>query len=389
MSRLQELIDRLCPNGVEYYLLGDIASFSQGLQVPINQQHLIKEDGDIRFLRIIDYTNSDEPPRYIKKPNDKYIKKNNELIMIRYGTPGKVCLDYEGAIANNMFKIDFKSKNINIKFMYYYLSQAKIYNFLLNSIKSTMPSINFGIVSKISVPVPPLEVQREIVHILDDFTLLSAELSAELKARQNQLEFYRNSLLKIYNEVKNCSLKDISEYSKLRISSDKLNENNYVGVDNLLQNKRGKKKSEYVPNVGNSTQYNNGDILIGNIRPYLKKIWLADCLGGTNGDVLVIHITDKNVYPRYLYYILSSNNFFDYDNSNSKGAKMPRGNKNSIMNYKLYLPEFQEQIRISNMLEKFEKLSNSISDGIPAEIELRQKQYEYYRDKLLTFKELK
>ena len=129
--------------------------------------------------------------------------------------------------------------------------------------------------------------------------------------------------------------------------------------------------------------------MIGNIRPYLKKIWFADNEGGTNGDVLVIHITDNNVLPEYLYYVLSSDKFFNYDNCNSKGAKMPRGNKEAVMNYRFYLPSKDMQLQIVNVLNKFENLCNNILEGLPAEIEKRQKQYEYYRDKLLTFKELK
>lgn len=184
-------------------------------------------------------------------------------------------------------------------------------------------------------------------------------------------------------------MKDIAEYSKDRIDAIELNESNYVGVDNLLQNKMGKKNSKHVPITGNSTKYIEKDILIGNIRPYLKKIWLANCIGGTNGDVLVIHVNNKKIIPEYLYLILSSNSFFYYNNRNAKGAKMPRGDRKAIMNFKFCLPPLEEQKRIVAILDKFEKLCNDISEGLPAEIELRQKQYEYYRDKLLTFKELK
>ncbi|MEE3704886.1 restriction endonuclease subunit S [Campylobacter sp. CX2-8023-23] len=235
------------------------------------------------------------------------------------------------------------------------------------------------------IPVPPLEVQCEIVRILDNFTLLSAELSA----RQKQFEYYKNYLLKSYDRQDNACLKDIAEYSKDRIKANELNEDNYIGVDNLLQNKQGKVKSSYIPKEGNFTKYQEKDILIGNIRPYLKKIWFADNVGGTNGDVLAIRITDNNVIPEYLYFILSSDKFFNYDNSNSKGAKMPRGNKEAVMNYKFYLPSKDEQLKIVNKLNKFEIICNDISQGLPAEIEARQKQYEYYRDKLLAFKELK
>ena len=170
-----------------------------------------------------------------------------------------------------------------------------------------------------------------------------------------------------------------------RIRFDKLDKNNYVGVDNLIQNRQGKTISTHLPKSGNSTKYNINDILIGNIRPYLKKIWLADIFGGTNGDVLVIHPTDKNVDPRFLYQILADDSFFEYNMQNAKGAKMPRGNKSKIMEYKIPIPSIEEQERIVSILDKFDILTNSISEGLPKEIELRKKQYEYYRDLLLTF----
>jgi len=187
-------------------------------------------------------------------------------------------------------------------------------------------------------------------------------------------------------------LGEVSEYSRVRIASANLNRKNYVGVDNLLQNRDGKTDSIYVPKEGNSTGYSANDILIGNIRPYLKKIWHADCVGGTNGDVLVIHPTDKNINPRYLYQVLADDKFFDYNMQHAKGAKMPRGNKSKIMEYSIPIPypnnptkSLEEQNRIVSILDKFEKLTTSITEGLPREIELRQKQYEYYRNMLLSF----
>ena len=187
--------------------------------------------------------------------------------------------------------------------------------------------------------------------------------------------------------MRKIKLSSIATYSRDRISATEIDAETYVGVDNLLQNKKGKVKATYVPKTGNLLAYNAGDILIGNIRPYLRKIWLADSKGGTNGDVLVIRTIDKNVLNRFLYYVLSDERFFLYDNNNAKGAKMPRGDKNAVMEYELYLPDLETQKRIVDVLDNFEKICNDLNIGLPAEIEARQKQYEYYRDKLLTFKE--
>lgn len=190
--------------------------------------------------------------------------------------------------------------------------------------------------------------------------------------------------------IKWQKLGEVASYSKDRISVENLHSENYVGVDNLLQNRAGKKSAEYVPSIGRCTEYKLNDILIGNIRPYLKKIWLADNNGGTNGDVLDIRVLDTTILlPRYLFYVLSSDKFFNYDMQHSKGAKMPRGNKDAVMNYPIPIPPLEEQQRIVSILDRFDKLCNDISEGLPAEINARQKQYEYYRDKLLTFKEKK
>ena len=183
-------------------------------------------------------------------------------------------------------------------------------------------------------------------------------------------------------------LSDVAEYRNKRIDATEVDENSYIGVDNLLPDKAGRKPSEYVPTEGRLIRFEENDVLIGNIRPYLKKIWLSDCSGGTNGDVLAIGILDtESLYPRYLYYVLSSDGFFAYDNQYAKGAKMPRGNKEAVMKYSFALPAYAEQVRIAELLDRFDMLCNDITEGLPAEIEARRQQYEYYRDKLLAFKE--
>lgn len=176
-------------------------------------------------------------------------------------------------------------------------------------------------------------------------------------------------------------LNEIAHYAKKRIDATEINENTYVGVENLLQNKRGKTIPSSVPNSGKVIQFQKGDILIGNIRPYLKKIWLSDCMGGTNGDVLAIQINDRTqITPEFLYYVMSSEKFFLYDVQNSKGAKMPRGDKEAVMKYKLPVPPLEVQHEIVHFLDSFTLLIVELI----AELTARKKQYEFYRDKLLT-----
>lgn len=176
-------------------------------------------------------------------------------------------------------------------------------------------------------------------------------------------------------------LGQVAEYSKSRISYDKVDEENYVGVDNLLPNQAGKTNSNYLPKSGTLIEYIPNDILIGNIRPYLKKIWHSDRSGGTNGDVLVIRSIYNELNPRYLYQVLSDNSFFNYNVQNSKGAKMPRGDKEAILKYLIPIPPLDVQDEIVRILDAF----TAITAELTAELNMREKQYQYYRDKLLTF----
>ena len=226
-----------------------------------------------------------------------------------------------------------------------------------------------------------------------------AELQAELQMRRKQYEYYRTQLLTPHSDCNSAdntddckwvfkALGDITFLAKERIPAEELSEDNYVSVENLLSNKLGKTLSESVPVEGAFIKYIKNDILVGNIRPYLRKIWFADTDGGTNGDVLTIRIKEAyktQILPRFLFHVLSSEEFFFYDTNFSKGAKMPRGDKDKVMQYPVVIPSLKEQERIVSILDKFEALTTSLSDGIPAEQALQQKRYEYYRDKLLTF----
>ena len=183
-------------------------------------------------------------------------------------------------------------------------------------------------------------------------------------------------------------LSEVAFYAKTRISSKTLTPNSYVGVENLLKDKLGRMECTKTP-TGMVIEYMPNDILIGNIRPYLRKIWKANCTGGTNGDVLCIRIkkeTKDCISTDYLYHVLASELFFNYDIKCSKGAKMPRGDKELIMKYEVPIPPIEEQNRIVAILDRFAALTTSLQHGLPAEITARRQQYEYYRDKLLDFK---
>lgn len=176
---------------------------------------------------------------------------------------------------------------------------------------------------------------------------------------------------------------DVAAYATARVSPADITVSTYIGVENLLPNAAGRVDAASVPARGGLIGYVCDDILIGNIRPYLKKIWLADRDGATNGDVLVVRISPAYrdlIIPRFLFYLLSSEQFFAHDMQHAKGAKMPRGDKAAILQYKVPVPPVDVQRAIVEGLDAFTVLHAELE----SELDARQLQYAYYRDSLLA-----
>ena len=384
MTKLDRLIAELCPDGVEYATIGDIGDVCMCKRIFREQTG---PSGDVPFFKI--GTFGKEPDSFIPQDLfDEYRMKYSfpnvgDILISAAGTIGRT-VTYNGELAyfqdSNIVWVNNDESKILNRFLFYFYSLQP----WTVSTGGTISRLYNDSIRRTAIPLPPLPVQHEIVHILDNFT----ELTAELTARKKQYEYYRNELLSFGDDVPMVPLGEVAQYSKTRINAAKLDSNNYVGVDNILPNTSGKMVSSYAPEHGVFTRFDKDDVLIGNIRPYLKKIWLSDITGGTNGDVLVVHRTDNILLPRFLYQLLASDKFFAYDMQHAKGAKMPRGSKESVMQYRIPLPSLAEQARIVAILDQFDTLTTDLTGGLPAEIEARQQQYEYYRDKLLTFKEI-
>ena len=402
MSKLEELIARLCPDGVEYKSLGEVATISRGGNF---QKKDFVEQGKpcIHYGQI--YTKyglfADKTFTFIDEgcfAKQKKAQKNDIVMAVTSENIEDVCKclawigDDEVAVSGHSAIIHH---TLDPKYLTYFFHSEHFFKQKKKFAHGTkVIEVTPDKLTSIKLPVPPLEVQREIVHILDSYTTsnneLKEQLEKELAARQKQYEWYKRNLIEDISDSRDLfRLKDVASYVRERVYIDTISKKNYVGVENLLQDKKGKTDATTIPSSGNVIGFKKDDILLGNIRPYLKKIWFADIEGGTNGDVLAIRANNRLILPKYLYYILSTDSFFLYDNSHSKGAKMPRGNKEAIMDYEFSLPPLSEQQRVVDILDRFDALCNDITNGLPAEIEARKKQYEYYRDKLLTFKELK
>jgi type I restriction enzyme S subunit len=164
-------------------------------------------------------------------------------------------------------------------------------------------------------------------------------------------------------------LKEVAYYIKEKISVFKLSEENYISTDNILQNKMGITNAVSLPPKDSKvTNYVKDDILISNIRPYLKKIWFSDRKGGCSADVLALRINDKH-YPKFIYYALHDDNFFDYVMQGVKGTKMPRGDKEQIIYFETPKLEYTDQQKIASVLSALDakiELNNKINSELEA-----------------------
>lgn len=171
---------------------------------------------------------------------------------------------------------------------------------------------------------------------------------------------------KTMNSWKSIKLSDVCYFSSDKIEVSNLSLENYVSTENILPNKSGICRAANLPNTPLTVAFNFGDILLSNIRPYFKKIWLANFNGGCSNDVLVLK-AKESIDTKFLYYILSDNKFFDYDTANSKGTKMPRGDKAAIMNYEFSLPPLDVQKKIAGVLGALDdkiELNNRINNNL-------------------------
>ena len=150
-------------------------------------------------------------------------------------------------------------------------------------------------------------------------------------------------------EWEKCTLEDVINFSTTRVNSSELNKDNYVSTENMLQDYQGIVKAKSVPEDVNVVSFSCGDVLISNIRPYLKKVWKATFNGGCSSDVFVLKAND-NIESDYLHYVIANDKFINFVMSGTKGVKMPRGDKKQMETYSLSLPQIQEQHKIARLL---------------------------------------
>lgn len=397
MSKIEQLIQEMCPDGVERVALGDVANTVSGLKGKTKADF---EGGNAQFATYTNVFNNPildiSDPAYVsirdsEKQNELHIGDvlvtgSSEVADEVGMTSAVVDLPNQNLYFNSFcFALRFENPQMILPgFSAHLFRSRRIREQIVRTANGvTRYNVSKPRFMKIQIPLPPLEVQEEIVRVLDSFLELDHELEEEIAGREKQLTELQDSFLDSGWET--VRLGDLIEYSRARVKSADLNPHDYTGVENLLQDFEGRMPGDKLPPTNSVVRYEPGDVLLGNIRPYLKKAWLADAEGGASNDVLVLSIqrdSKSALLPAWLHRVITGNSFLHYNISNSKGAKMPRGDKKMILDYQIPLPPLEVQEKIATKLDTF----TEYIDNLKRERELRQKQYEHYRDQLLDFK---
>ena len=388
MSKLDELIKELCPNGVEYKELGEIVKSQRGKTIT---KELIK-DGDIPVI-----SGGQKPAYYHNESN----RKGEVITVAGSGAYAGFVMYWDKPIfVSDAFSIECDKSYLNIKYIYYFLQNNQM---KIHSLKKGggVPHVYFKDMQKFLVPVPPLEVQDEIVKILDNYTKsveeLKEKLNEELTARKKQYSWYRDYLLKFENKVEIVKLKDIAT-EMYRGNGIKREEVRETGIPCV---RYGEIYTEYGISFEKTKSYTDenlitnkkyieyGDILfaitgesveeIGKSTAYIGK---EKCLVG--GDILVMkHKQD----PVYLSYVLSTENAQKQKSKGKIKSKVVHTNATDIGEIEIPLPPLEVQKRIVEVLDNFEKTCKELNIELSSEIEIKQKEYEFIRNYLLTFEE--
>ncbi len=379
MSKLQELIKELCPDGVEFRKLGEVCEIYTGGEPP---KDTIKGD------------NKDEKHVYPVWANGKEVygysstyKIDKDATVISSIGANTGSIYFRKAYFTPIIRLKVlvpKNNNLISKYLYYYLSTV---TFVVKS--SSVPNMNANEVKKLEIPLPSLEVQNEIVRILDTFTAHTAELQAELQARKEQYEYYRNKLLTFdendervkwikLGEIGNtCMCKRIMKHQ----TSD-IGEVPFFKIGTFGKEADAFISYELYDEYKNKYSFpRKGEILISASGTIGRTvIYDGQDAYFQDSNIIWIQNDESKVLNKYLYY------YYQIIEWNVEGGTIKRLYNTNLSKTIIAYPPLSEQKRIISILDKFESLVNDLSEGLPAEIAAVQEQYEYYRNKLLTFK---
>ena len=404
MSRLAELIEELCPDGVEYKSIGSFAQCVAGATP--NSKDPSLWDGNIPWMssgevnkRIIRSTDRCITQRGFDSCSTKMIPAGAVVVALagQGKTRGTVARTRIELCTNQSLCAIISDANVDSDFLFHYLVSQ--YNNLraVSSGDGTRGGLNLKMIREYRVPVPPLEVQREIVRILDQFTTLEAELEAELEARRAQYEHYRNHLLSYESlaargPVEMVNLGDVALRVVTGVTPQASNARYYEGGSNPwirtqdVNFNRISVASEFVTDAAIDelplkwVKANCVIVAISGASAGRSALLGIDAV--TNQHCCNLEIDPKRADYRYVYYSIAAR--YNELRSLGRGA---RGDLNVsiIKSFEIPLPSVDQQSAVADLLDHFDALVNDISSGLPAEIAARRAQYEHYRDRLLSF----
>ncbi|MFW2582994.1 restriction endonuclease subunit S [Corynebacterium amycolatum] len=401
MNQIEKLIEELCPDGVEYKPLGEVGTFSRGGGV---QKKDFTESGIgcIHYGQIYTHygISATETKSFVSSLTFSKAKKAQPGDIIIADTSENdedlckaVAWLGEDSVAVSNHTLIFTTE-LNPKFVSYFLRslpfQKQKRKFVFGTKVRSISGTNMG---KILLPCPPLEIQQEIVKILDTFQSLEAELEAELEARKKQIGFYRDTLIHTDSHPL-IKFEDIAEFRYgLTATAQETGSYRFLRITDIdgngkIRNQERKFLDRQV--VEQKYVLSPGDLLIARTGASYGKCAI------TEGEEQAVYasflirmkVDEEIANPRFVWHFMQSNHYWQQANFLVSKAGQPQFNANAIKRVTIPVPPLEEQQRIVNILDKFDALVNDLTSGLPAEIEARRKQYEYYRDQLLTFKEL-
>lgn len=389
MSKLEELIQQYCPDGVKYKKLGEICNLSRG---KVYSKSYIEENAGKYPVYSSQTANNGELGRI-----STYDYDGEYLTWTTDGAYAGTIFYRKGkfSITNVCGLISTKGDNLNIKFLFYWLS-IKAPDYVYRGMGN--PKLMSNQMEPIKIPVPPLPVQEEIVRILDSFTELQAELQAELQKRLQQYNYYRDNLLSFEGRT-DVEWKKLGEIATL-IRGGNFQKKDFTdsGVPCIHYGQiythfgiHTTSTLKYIsPDVASKSKIaKTNDIVMAitseNVEDVGKCVaWMGDEDIAVSGHTAIIQHKQN---AKYLSYYFHTSHFFTQKKRLAHGTKVIEISPKDLANVVIPVPPLAEQQRIVSILDRFDTLTTDITAGLPAEIEARRKQYEYYRDQLLTFKQ--
>lgn len=383
MKNLETLIQELCPDGVEFVKLGDCCSFKRG--TTITAKNAIP--GDVPVL-----AGGQKPAYYHNEAN----RTGETIVVAGSGAyAGFVSYWTIPVFLSDSFSVEPDDRLV-VKFVYYFLKniQQKIF---ATKKGSGVPHVHGSSIEKFEIPLPPIEVQTEIVRILDKFTSLEAELEAELDCRKRQYEYYRDKLLSFENvgggqEVKWKKMSEVcknicsggtpltskAEYYDGNIPWLRTQEVDYCEIHSTLRN-----ITQLGLDNSSAKMIPANCVIVAMYGSTAAKVAINKIPLCTNQACCNLEIDEDKALVRYVYQWICK----QYEVLKAMGEGSQHNiNAQKVKDFKIPIPSLEEQHRIVSILDRFESLTTSLQSGLPAEIVARRQQYEHYRDKLLTFK---